>query len=71
MVEVVADLLSRWHKFGEEMSEVMTSEKFFAGELRMDGGGYRTYDSTTGTWTETLTFSIRGAEKFPDGGNQI
>ena len=71
VVEFVADLLSRWHKFGEEMSEAMTSDKFFAGELRMDGGSYRTYDSTTGTWTETLTFSIRGAEKFPAGGNQI
>lgn len=64
IIETIADMLSRWHKFGEEMSQVFTTDKFLAGELRMDGGTARTYDSTTGTWSETLTFTIRGAEKF-------
>lgn len=66
VVESIVDLLSRWHKFGAEMSEALTTEKFLAGELRMDGGTNRTYDSQTRTWSETLTFSIRGSEKFTE-----
>lgn len=46
------------------MSDTLTTEQFLAGELRMDGGTNRTYDAMTGTWSETLTFTIRGAEKF-------
>ena len=64
VVESIADLLSRWHKYGEEMSEALTTEKFLAGELRMDGGTNRVYDTTNSTWSETLTFTIRGSEKF-------
>lgn len=66
IVEAVADLLSRWHKYGNEMQEALSNEKFLAGELRMDGGSARIYDSTTATWSETISFSIRGAEKFLD-----
>ena len=47
VIEAIADLLSRWHKDGNAMSEALTSEKFLAGELRMDGGTARTYDSMT------------------------
>jgi len=64
-VEAVADLLSRWHKYGEEMSEALTTDKFLAGELRMEGGTPRVYDSAAGAWSETLTFAVRGSEKFP------
>lgn len=64
VVERIADLLSRWHKYGDEMTDALTSEKFLAGELRMDGGTNRVYDTTNSTWSETLTFSIRGSEKF-------
>ena len=64
VVERIADLLSRWHKYGDEMTDALTSEKFLAGELRMDGGTNRVYDTTNSTWSETLTFTIRGSEKF-------
>ena len=64
IVEAIADLLSRWHKYGEEMSEALTTDKFFAGELRMDGGTARIFDPTKATWSETISFSIRGSEKF-------
>ena len=64
VVEAIADLLSRWHKYGDEMSEALTTSKFLAGELRMDGGSARVYDKTNAAWQETLSFSIRGAEKF-------
>ena len=47
VIEAIADLLSRWHKDGNAMSEALTNEKFLAGELRMDGGTARTYDSMT------------------------
>lgn len=64
VVEIIADLLSYWHKYGNVMSEVFVSDKFLPGELRMDGGSNRTFDNTTSTWHETINFSIRGAEKF-------
>ena len=64
IVEAIADLLSRWHKYGDEMSQALTTEKFFAGELRMDGGTARIFDPTKATWSETISFSIRGSEKF-------
>ena len=66
VVESIADLLSRWHKYGDEMTDALTTEKFLAGELRMDGGTNRVYDTTNSTWSETLTFTIRGSEKFLD-----
>ena len=64
VVESIAALLSRWHKYGDEMTDALTTEKFLAGELRMDGGTNRVYDTTNSTWSETLTFTIRGSEKF-------
>lgn len=63
VIEAVADLLSNWHKDGNAMTEALSNRKFFAGELRMDGGTARTYDSMTQTWSETINFSIRGSEK--------
>lgn len=66
IVEAIADLLSRWHKYGDEMSQALTTEKFFAGELRMDGGTARIFDPTKATWSETISFSIRGSEKLID-----
>lgn len=68
VVEAVADLLSSWHKYGEPMSAALSNEKFLAGELRMDGGSARVLDDLTNTWRDTLNFSIRGAEKFPEQG---
>ena len=64
VVEEIADHLSRWHRFGEEMTSALTSDRFFAGELRMDGGSGRTYSSATQTWNETISFTVRGSEKF-------
>ena len=64
IMEAISDLLSRWHKYGDEMTSALTSEKFFAGELRMDGGPGRVCDRTTNAWTEVIRISIRGSEKF-------
>ena len=64
VVEAIADRISYFHKFGLVMSQLFTNEKFYAGELRMDGGTPRTYDSNTCTWSDTINFSIRGSEKF-------
>lgn len=66
IAEAIADLLSRWHKDGEAMSDALTNAKFLAGELRMDGGSARTLDQNSNTWRDTFNFSIRGAERFPD-----
>lgn len=64
IVEQIVDVLSRWHVFGDEMERVFTNNKFFAGELRLDGGTPRTFDNTNNIWTETISLAIRGAEKF-------
>jgi len=66
IVETIANKLSYWHKYGVPMAEALSNEKFLAGELRMDGGSARTFDSMTNTWRDTLNFSIRGAEIYPD-----
>lgn len=65
VVEAIADKISYWHKYGNELSSIFSNEKFLAGELRMDGGSARSFDSMTNTWRDTFNFSIRGAEKFP------
>jgi len=64
VVEAIADKISYWHKYSEAMGETFTTDKFLAGELRMDGGTARVYDATNSTWQETISLSIRGAEKF-------
>lgn len=65
-VEKIVDLLVYWHKNGEAMSNALSSEKFLAGELRMDGGTTQTFDRQRMIWTDTININIRGAEKFPD-----
>lgn len=65
VVEAIADRISYWHKYGNELSPIFSNEKFLAGELRMDGGSARSFDTMTNTWRDTFNFSIRGAEKFP------
>lgn len=64
IVEEIANKLSYWHKFGNAMTEELSSDRFFAGELRMDGGTGRICDQSARTWSETISFSIRGSEKF-------
>ena len=67
MLEAVANLLSQWHKDGEAMTSALSSDKFFAGELRMNGGSGKQYDSTRAVWVESITFTIRGSERFTEG----
>ena len=62
--EAVTNLLSRWHRYGEEMQTALETERFHAGELRMDGGTGKQFDQTRSAWVESVTFSIRGAERF-------
>ena len=38
--------------------------KLFAGELRMTGGSGKQYDSARSAWVESVSFTIRGAERF-------
>ena len=66
VVEAVANKLSYWHKYGDLMEAALSNDKVLAGELRMDGGSARAFDQNTNTWRDTLQFSIRGAERFPD-----
>lgn len=64
VLEVIADLLSEWHKDGVTMTSALSSGKFFAGELRMNGGSGKQFDSARSIWIESITFTIRGSERF-------
>lgn len=64
IVDRISRTISRWHKFGNEMSAIFSTDDFFAGELRMDGGTPRTMDSITHTWSESIQISFRGSERF-------
>lgn len=64
VLEKIADRLSLWHKDADMMTDALSFDRFFAGELRMDGGSGRQYDPNRSTWVETVTFTIRGAERF-------
>ena len=63
-VEKIVDLLVGWHKDGQAMSDALTSWKFLAGELRMDGGTTQTFDRERMIWTDIVNITIRGAERF-------
>ena len=64
MLEAVAGLLSDWHRDGGAMTSALSSGKLFAGELRMTGGSGKQYDSARSAWVESVSFTIRGAERF-------
>lgn len=64
IVEAVADRLSYWHKFQDDMTEALTTRKFAAYELRMDGGSTQTFDDALRVWSDSMNVTIRGAEKF-------
>ncbi len=67
VLEAVADLLSDWHRDGHAMTEALTCGRFFAGELRMDGGSGKQFDPNRSAWVETVNFTVRGAERFSEG----
>lgn len=67
VLEALTELLSMWHRKGEVMSEALSTDRFFAGELRLEGGSGKQYDSTRSAWVESVSFSIRGAERFTEG----
>jgi hypothetical protein len=63
-MEAITNLLSSWHRFGDVMADVLSSNGFFAGELRIDGGSGKKYDQSRSVWVESLSFAIRGSERF-------
>lgn len=62
ILEAIANQLSQWHKFGDVMTSKLSSSKFFAGELRMNGGTGKQFDSNRSAWVETVSLTIRGTE---------
>jgi len=61
LLEAISDKVSEWHLDANAMSDALTTNGFYAGELRCDGGSGRQYDSTRAAWVETIEFTIRGA----------
>jgi len=60
-VEAVADLFSAWHQNGATFStDISVDDRFFAAELRMDGGSGKAFDDQRSVWTESISFTIRG-----------
>ena len=64
-VEKILNLLSKWH-FRSELISCLDSEKFHAGELRLNGGSGTVFDSTNRVYSDTISFTIRGAEIFTE-----
>lgn len=64
-IEKILNLLSLWHFKGELIS-CLDSQKFHAGELRLNGGSGTVFDSTNRVFSDTLSFVIRGAEIFSE-----
>lgn len=64
VIEAISDKLSYWHKYSNDFTTQFTLTKMFCGELTMNGGSGRAYDKDMEIWTENITFSIRGSEKF-------
>lgn len=61
LVEIIANMLSSWHKFPQQLS-VLDNSKFKVGELFMNGGSGRI--DNNGAWSDTINFSLRGSEIF-------
>lgn len=60
-VEAIAEKLTAWHYDGSAFSTAFSiSGRFFAAELRMDGGTGKVYDAQHAAWTETISFTVRG-----------
>lgn len=60
-LEAIAEKLTAWHYDGGAFSSVFSiSGRFFAAELRMDGGTGKTYDAQRAAWTESVSFTVRG-----------
>lgn len=64
VIEAVSDKLSYWHRYSNVFTTQFTLTKMFCGELTMNGGSGRAFDKDMEIWTENITFSIRGSEKF-------
>ena len=64
ILSAIADLLSHWHKDGNAMSEALSFEDFYAGELRMDGGSGKQFDTNRSAWVETINITVRGTQRF-------
>lgn len=59
--EAVSSLLDGWHYDTQAFSEAISIEdKFFATEIRLDGGDNVSYDKTNEAWTVSISFTIRG-----------
>lgn len=62
--EEIINKISYWHKFPQSINTIFESDKFMPGEIRMDGGQSYGYDQTTKTWRDSISFTVRGSEKF-------
>lgn len=69
LLDKITELLTEWHRCGTVMSDVLSNDKFFAGEFKMNGGLGKTYNKDMSVWIEALNFSIRGSEIFNDDFN--
>lgn len=59
-MESVVDLLDGWHFDGQAFSQAVSVDRYFAAEIRLDGGNGKMYNQQTGCWEETFSFTIRG-----------
>lgn len=62
-MNAVIGLLEDWHADGQAFSQAVSTDRYFAAALKIDGGGTKTFDETRSVWIETISFTIRGTIK--------
>lgn len=59
-VEAIVGILDGWHFNGEAFSTAISTDDFYATELRLSGGTGKAYDEDKGAWIESFDFTIIG-----------
>lgn len=60
--ESLVSVFAEWHKNGEKFTNEVSTDDFYATELRLDGGGGKELDRSSRGYklVETFNFTIRG-----------
>lgn len=60
-VEGVIGIFDGWHFDAQGFSTAISTDEFFATELRLSGGSGKRYDEDKGAWIEDFEFTIIGS----------
>lgn len=58
--ETVLGILDDWHYNPDKFSDDMSTDDFYATEIKLSGGDKVTFDRNSNSWIVLMNFSIRG-----------